>query len=368
MLEAADLVVERGGARLLTVDRLAVGSGETLAVMGPNGAGKSTLLLCLALLLHPTRGEIRIAGEVATVAHSLRLRRRMAVVFQEALLLDTSVAENVATGLQLRGVERREIKARVARWLERFGITHLAGRSARQLSGGEAQRTSLARAFALDPEIILLDEPFSALDAPTRAAVTADLQDALRATGTTAVLVTHDRDEALVLGGRVGVLIGGELRQIGPPGEVFGSPIDTAVAEFVGVETIVPGAVTGSEDGLAQVRVGECLVEVVSDLPIGTPVYLCLRPEDVTISLVVEAEASAGRQMSARNRVVGRVRDLTAWKGQLRVGLDCGFPLAAAITRRSSAELGLAVGGTVAATFKATSAHLIPHREPSVRA
>jgi molybdopterin-binding protein len=111
------------------------------------------------------------------------------------------------------------------------------------------------------------------------------------------------------------------------------------------------------------VRVGECLVEVVSDLPAGTPVYLCLRPEDVTLGLAAESE-SRPRQTSARNRVVGRIRDLAPWKGQIRVGLDCGFALAAAITRRSSVELGLVEGMLVAATFKSTSAHLIPHAGP----
>ena len=173
----------------------------------------------------------------------------MAVVFQEALLLDTSVAENVATGLKLRGVARAERERRVSTWLERFGIAHLARRSARSLSGGEAQRVSLARAFALDPEALLLDEPFSALDAPTRAAVTADLMAVVRSTQTTTVMVTHDLDEALALGDRVGVLIGGQLRQIGPPEEVFATPADAEVAGFVGVETIVSGVVVAQDEG-----------------------------------------------------------------------------------------------------------------------
>ncbi len=358
VLEAAGLEVRRGGSLVLSAPRLEVGRGETLAVMGPNGAGKSTLLLVLALLLKPTAGWVRVAGELATSANALRLRRRMAVVFQEPLLLDTSVERNVATGLELRGTPRKERDARVAKWLEAFGIAHLAKRPARTLSGGEAQRVSLARAFALEPEVLLLDEPFSALDAPTRAALTADLSAALQATATTTVLVTHDRDEALALGDRVAVLIGGELRQVGPPGEVFGAPVDAEVAGFVGVETIVPGIVTAQDEGLARVSLGGHAAEVVSDLPAGTAVYVCLRPEDVTLQTVPDREASAGRT-SARNRFAGRVSGLGPWRGQIRVTVDCGFTLVAAVTRRSAAELELGVGTPVVATFKATSAHLI---------
>lgn len=362
MLEVVDLEVTRGGARVLTVPRLAIRQGEILAIIGPNGAGKSTLLLALALLLKPTRGKVHIAGEEATPGNTLRLRRRMAVVFQEPLLLDTSVAQNVATGLKLRGLGRAECEARVAAWLERFGIASLAHRRARSLSGGEAQRTSLARAFAMEPEVLFLDEPFSALDAPTRAAVTADLLAVLRATRTTAVLVTHDRDEALALGDKVGVIIGGELRQLGTPAEVFGAPVDTDVAGFVGVETIAPGEILARENGLAQVRVGHRLAEVASDLDPGTRVFLCLRPEDVALHVLSRAGQEVARS-SARNLLPGRVLSVTPWRGQLRVAVDCGFQLAASLTHRSVAEMGIAEGVSVVASFKATSAHLIPRVE-----
>ena len=326
-------------------------------MIGPNGAGKSTLLQLLALLRWPSAGEVWIDGEKATSANALRLRRRMAVVFQEPLLLDTTVERNVATGLELRGVPAAERRRRTGEWMERFGIADLARRSSRALSGGEAQRTSLARAFALGPEVLFLDEPFSALDAPTRTAISQDLLGVLRATGTTAVLVTHDRDEALALGDRIGVMIRGELRQLGKPEEVFGAPVDSEVAEFVGIETIVPGMVVACEDGLAQVRVGDRVVEVVSPLGIGSPVLFCLRPEDVTLQPLPAGEPL---HTSARNRLGGRVVEIGVWASQVRVVVDCGFPIAAAITRRSAAELGIERGMPVLASFKATSAHLIP--------
>jgi len=362
MLEVADLEVVRGGTPVLAVPHLEVRKGQTLAIIGPNGAGKSTLLLAMALLIKPSKGKVWVAGEEATPENSLRLRRRMAMVFQEPLLLDMSVAENVATGLKLRGVGRAEREKRVAVWLERFGIATLAHRRARSLSGGEAQRASLARAFALEPEVLLLDEPFSALDAPTRAGVIADLLAVLRGTRTTAVLVTHDRDEALALGDDVGVIIRGELRQAGPISKVFGAPVDVDVAGFVGVETIAPGMIQTHEDGLAQVRVGDRLIEVASDLDPGTPVFLCLRPEDVTLQTPLEPGQERMRS-SERNRLRGSVTDVIPWRGQLRVTVDCGFRIAASLTYRSVSEMGIAEGVAVEASFKATSAHLIPRVE-----
>lgn len=357
MLEVAALETRRDGATVLAVPHLEVQRGEMLAIIGPNGAGKSTLLLTLALLLPPTAGVVRVAGELATPDNTLRLRRRMAVVFQEPLLLDTSVAENVATGLKLRGIAPAERQKRVLAWLERFGIAHLAQRPARSLSGGEAQRTSLARAFALEPEVLFLDEPFSALDSPTRAAVTADLLAVLRATRVTTVLVTHDLDEALALGDRVGVLIGGRLRQLGPPQEVFNAPADAEVAGFVGVGTLVPGVVVAQEGGVAQVQVAGHPSEVVSELAPGTPVLLCLRPEDVTLRPAGQVAPS-----SARNFLPGRVTGLTPAVGHVRVAVDCGFPLIAAVTHRSVTDLGLSEGTPVVACFKATAAHLIPRQ------
>ncbi|MBI2906122.1 MAG: ABC transporter ATP-binding protein [Chloroflexi bacterium] len=358
MLEIANLEVRRNGLTVLTVPDLKVRRGETLVIIGPNGAGKSTLLLSMALLLQPASGVVKLAGETARRDNALRLRSRMAVVFQESLLLDTSVGENVAIGLKLREIPPAERDRRVAIWLDRFGIAHLARRPARSLSGGEAQRTTLARAFVLEPQVLLLDEPFLALDAPTRVAVTTDLLAALRGTGITTVLVTHDLAEALALGDRVGVLIGGRIRQVGPPEEVFGAPADADVAGFLGVATIVPGLVTAQDQGLAHVRVGPYFAEVVSPLAPATPVLMCLRPEDVTLHPEGEAHRS-----SARNCLPGAVTGLTPAIGHVRVSVDCGFPVIAAVTRRSVEELGLAAGTPVVACFKATAAHLISRVE-----
>jgi tungstate transport system ATP-binding protein len=362
ILEARDLRIKRNGRITLDVPHFAVFKGETLAIVGPNGAGKSTLLLALALLIKPNTGSIKVAGEIANSSNNLALRRRMAVVFQEPLLLDTSIADNVATGLRLRGVKGSEIRPRVSAWLNRFGITQLENRSAREISGGEAQRASLARGFALEPEVILLDEPFSALDAPTRADLTTDLSAVQRETGTTMIIVTHDLNEALSLGDRVAVMIDGYVRQIGLTDQVFGAPEDPEVAAFIGVDTIAPGIVVSNTNGLAQVKVGACPVEVVSAMPAGTAVFLALRPEDVSLH-----PHTSQVESNMHNILAGTIVSITPRGGQAQITIDCGFRLTATVTRRSVMEMSLSEGTPIIASFKATSAHLIPRDKKAAR-
>ena len=232
-VHVSGLVVRRGGRVVLEVDSLELRRGEILALVGPNGAGKSTLVTALALLERPVAGTIALNGKLVDWRRGLlAARRRLAIVFQEPLLFDTTVAENVATGLKLRGVPRSQREPQVECWLGRLGIAHLGRRQARTLSGGEAQRTSLARALVLAPELLLLDEPFAALDAPTREALTDDLLPLLRESATTTVLVTHDRDEALDMGDRVGVILDGRLVQVDSPDVVVAAPASEAVAAF----------------------------------------------------------------------------------------------------------------------------------------
>jgi len=351
-----DLVVWRESSKVLEIPFLEIGQGEVLAVIGPNGAGKSTLLNVLALLQPPTSGEIWFAGRHVSRGDDLvKLRRRMAVVFQESLLLDTSVKENVASGLRIRGTPRRVAGEQAARWMKRFGVDTLAGRSARKLSGGEAQRVSLARAFALEPELLLLDEPFSALDAPTRAILFDDFERVLHESRVTTVFVTHDRTEAMRLGDRIAVMMGGRVAQVGEPGEVFSAPADESVAAFVGMENLIPGQVVEQREGLALVSMRGGFAEVVSDVDAGRRVLVCLRPEDVVVG-PVPSDLPAS---SARNKLRGRITRLAPMGSQVRVVVDCGFPLVALITRRSSEELGFGEGMDVLVSFKASSVHLL---------
>ena len=164
LLEVRDLLVCRENQPVVEVDHLAVDQGNVLAVVGPNGSGKTSLILAIARLLKPERGQILFKGEEISEQQELHYRRRIALVLQEPLLFSQSVYENAALGLHFRGTPKEEITRRVDHWLNRLGITHLRDRRADKLSGGEAQRVSLARAFVLQPELLLLDEPFSALD------------------------------------------------------------------------------------------------------------------------------------------------------------------------------------------------------------
>jgi tungstate transport system ATP-binding protein len=256
LLEVRDLVVTRAGRRILEVDELTIRKGETLAVVGPNGAGKSTLLLALAGLLRPDRGSITLDGIPVVPAGDLAYRRRIGLVFPAPLLLSTSVFGNVAAGLRFRGVGAAETRERVEHWLERLAIAHLRDRPASQLSSGEAQRTSLARALVLDPQMLLLDEPFVALDGTTRAQLLDDFER-LRTEGPTArVLVTHHLHEAVRLGDRLAILLDGHIRQCDTPDRVMASPVDADVAALVQTEARVRGHIVASEDGLVVVDTG----------------------------------------------------------------------------------------------------------------
>ena len=257
-LQVRDLVVQRGGVSVLQIDALDIPRGLVTVVIGPNGSGKSTLLGALQLVLHPLRGALTLDGEPMD-ADPVRTRRRMSAAFQEPLLLSMSVRANVELPLRLRGVGRARRRALAEHWLERFGIAPLSRRHARQLSGGEAQRVSLARAFASQPEVMLLDEPFAGVDAPTREGLIGDFADILAETRPTTILVSHDRDEALRLGDLAALLIRGRVRQTGTPLELFDHPRDREVAEFVGVENIwrnegLPFAVEAPPGSLVCVR------------------------------------------------------------------------------------------------------------------
>ena len=233
MFQIRDIVINRNGRAVLQVDSLDIQRGETLTVVGPNGAGKSTLLLLLARLLKPSRGDVLYDGTSLKQLNELEYRRKISFVFQAPLLMDMTVEQNVAMGLKFRGTPKEESQARVVEWMKQLGVESLAKRRAGQLSGGEAQRVSLARAFVLEPELLLLDEPFSALDPPTRSRLIQELYDLLEGSLRTAVFVTHNLNEAAKLSHRIAVIIGGVLRQVGTAEQIKSNPADEAVAAFL---------------------------------------------------------------------------------------------------------------------------------------
>jgi tungstate transport system ATP-binding protein len=233
MIQIRDLLIQRNGADALRIDSLDIQRGETLTVVGPNGAGKSTLLLALARLIKPVSGEILYDGRPQKQWDELEYRRKISFVFQSPLLMDMSVEQNVALGLRFRGIPKDEISERVGKWMKQLGVETLSKRRAGKLSGGEAQRVSLARAFVLDPELLLLDEPFSALDPPTRAKLFEDLSALLKKDRRTAVFVTHNLNEATKLSPRIAIIVGGRLRQVGTAKQINSCPADETVEAFL---------------------------------------------------------------------------------------------------------------------------------------
>ena len=236
LLQISNLLVRRDGQTVLEIDSLSVEPGEVLAIVGPNGAGKSTLFLVLARLLKADHGQILMNGRRMDSFHDLEYRRQIALVLQEPLLMDMSVCENVAQGLRFRKRPKAEIDRSVRHCLNRLGIAHLSDRSARKLSGGEAQRVSLARAFVVQPSLLLLDEPFTSLDTPTRIRLLADLKSALTETRMTAIFITHDFQEAQKLATRMAVILNGRIEQSDIPQKMFDQPINDRVAGFLGAQ------------------------------------------------------------------------------------------------------------------------------------
>lgn len=224
---------------ILSVPDLSIFQGETLGIMGPNGAGKSTLVKILACLQPPSNGQYFYKNtELSPEKTSLEQRRKWAVVLQQTLIFDTTVYHNVAAGLKIRKVPKAMIKEKVEFWLEKFGIAHLAKKNAHQLSGGEAQRVSLARALILDPEVLYLDEPFSALDYPTKVKLLKDFSSILKETNTTTIFISHDLAEVKFLTDRLAVIMNGEIKQFGKTKEVIEHP-NEETASFLNELTLL---------------------------------------------------------------------------------------------------------------------------------
>jgi ABC-type sulfate/molybdate transport systems ATPase subunit len=320
--------------------RLALEVERTVALVGPSGSGKSSVLRSIAGLVRPG-GRIALGEEIWLDATTFRPpeERRVGLVFQEyALFPHLSVERNVAFGG----------KERVGELLERFRIAHLARARPDELSGGERQRVALARALARDPGVLLLDEPLSALDAHTKDAVRAELQELLHGLGLPTLVVTHDYEDAAALAGTVGVLVEGELRQLGSPAELVSQPADPFVASFTGAN-LLHGHVEGLEDGLTRVRLDGGEVVFSTDAARGD-VGVVVYPWDVAVGRVHADD-------SALNVIRGEVASVTHVGNRVRVRIG---PLAAEVTEPSADRLELARGGAAFAAFKATATRLVP--------
>ncbi len=322
---------------------LALDVTRTVALVGPSGAGKTSVLRAITGLVRPPRGRIALGDDVWLDSEQRLSRkpdeRRVGLVFQEyALFPHLTVRQNVAYA----GKERAD------EYLERFRVSHLANAKPSALSGGERQRVALARALARGPGVILLDEPLSALDAHTKGAVRAELQELLRELALPTILVTHDFEDAAALADTVGVIVDGRLRQLATPGELVERPTDEFVASFTGAN-LLRGTARRLDDDTTLVR-----------LETGELVYSADRGEGDVGVVVYPWEVSIGRlhqQDSAMNLIHGEIRSVVAVGNRVRVRVG---PITAEVTAASADKLELARGGTAFATFKATGTRLVP--------
>jgi putative spermidine/putrescine transport system ATP-binding protein len=273
-----NLVRRYGPVTALDGLTLTIAPGELVALLGPSGCGKTTALRLLAGLEEADQGHITVGGKDITSLPANR--RNIGMVFQAYSLFPHMVAwENVAFGLQMRHVDADERKKRALEVLELVGLGRMANRYASQMSGGQQQRVALARALAIRPQVLLLDEPLSALDAKVRARLRDEIRRVQLEVGITTLFVTHDQEEALAIADRVGVMQSGKLEQLGPPMLVYSRPATPFVADFVGLTNRIPGDV---KDGKVEVR-GSQLPLVQKDVPSG-PAIALVRPEAVTIA------------------------------------------------------------------------------------
>jgi len=288
-----DGVSKRFGTSVALDDAwLKIGRGEFMILLGPSGCGKTTLLNLVAGFLLPDAGEIFIDGSLVTDVPAFA--RKTGIVFQNyALFPHMTVANNVAYGLKARGVGKEEIRTRVAQTLAMMKLTGLEDRKPRQLSGGQQQRVALARALVIRPKVLLLDEPFSALDKNLRASMQVEVKEIQRNLGVTTIFVTHDQSEALSLSDRIAVMSGGQIRQIDTPEQLYRRPADRFVASFIGEGSWLRATLDRFNGDDAVVTVGKTAITVpaapLAGVAIGADVDLFIRPEHLHVASAAEA-------------------------------------------------------------------------------
>ena len=325
---------------------LEVREGEYFIVLGPTGSGKTLLLELIAGFYYPDKGRIFLKD--IDITHLPPKDRGIGFVYQDYMLFpNMNVRDNIAYGIRAKGLEKEVVK-KVEKLANLLGISYLLDRYPSNLSGGEAQRVAIARALAIEPDVLLLDEPLSALDPNLRLEIRKELRKIHKKMRTTTIHVTHSREDAMMLGDKIAVMNEGEIIQVGDAQEIFRRPKSKFVAEFVGVENIFSGRAE-REDGITLFHSEGITIQSSSNV-IGD-VHASIRPEDIILSLhKVES--------SARNCLKGRVTEIMDMGTIMRVMVDCGIPFAVNITRESCMEMGISIGKEVYLIFKAQNVNL----------
>ncbi len=348
MIELAGLGANFAGFNLEDIN-LCIGAGEYFVLLGPTGAGKTLLLESIAGLYNIDTGHIYIKGKDVT-----RLSpecRQVGIVYQDyALFPHMDVEENIAYGLKQKGTPRQERKELVSNMADFLEVTHLLTRYPKNLSGGEKQRTALARALVVEPEILLLDEPSSALDGQTKKKLHRELRRIHKELHKTVLHITHDLEEALSLGDRIGIMEHGRVIQVGSPQEIFRKPVNQFVAQFFCHDNIFRCQVQNKE-GKMKITVETVEFSISSEnICDGEEGFLLIPAEGIILS----AEPI---KSSARNLFCGPVTATKNMGAITDVTLDIGIPLVAKITASSAEDMGIKIGDKLFAAFKATSLH-----------
>jgi ABC-type Fe3+/spermidine/putrescine transport system ATPase subunit len=325
VLKLDDLAVAYGGETVIRGLDLEVAEGELVSLLGPSGAGKTTVLKAVAGLLEPVRGDIRIDGR--SIRGRPPEKRSAVMVFQKPLLFPfMNVAQNVGFGLRMQAVAPAEARGRIRDILELTQLTGLEERRVNEISGGQQQRVALARALVLKPSILLLDEPLSNLDANLRQQMRELIQDIQAETRVTTLMVTHDQSEALMLSHRIGVLLDGRLRQVGPPHDLFHRPVDRAVAEFFGGCNFLTGRL---HEGVFACELGSFPAPGINAN--GHRLTATIRPEDILVAV------------DSDHPIPGRVRKTSFEGAATRLWVDCGAVRLVVLTPRSDLAPGQSV-------------------------
>jgi len=327
---------------------LSVAEGSYFVLLGPTGSGKTLLLEAIAGAYRPAKGRVIVCGEdVSTLPPE---KRGISYAPQNYLLFDNmTVRKNVEFGLHARGIPEQERWNRAKHLLDLLGISHLVNRFPRNLSGGEKQRVSLARALAVEPRAVLLDEPLSAVDAETKSSILDYLRRVHRETGVTVIHVTHDQLEAASVAERIGVIRNGRMVEVGAPAE-FAESSSSEVGSVFKSDNLLAGNVIGKDAGLALVDIGGKIIEAVTNRT--GKVMLHIRPEEVIVS-------KHAVDTSARNRLSGTVAEITDLGPTVRLRISGERRIMAIITRRSFFEMQLNIGSEVYAFFKTTSVEVL---------